>query len=235
MFDNLNLPQEQYSLAVRDVEIFNETLEPDMVPIKALRNLPTIEYAYAWQLAKKFGFELHCVTRENNGVGICNGKAGFLSEIPESCSDYRPIWVAGHEMWHLLQMTYPEYCDEAGRQIKQYLKSCAYESRRAIEDDDIGRKIEEIFGSTASLKKEPASPEVVWNEVFADASGNMWIDHDFWNSLAERGVGDSRLLFGEVGDYLEGKNLKPYRDWIDNYPCVKSIFIDLYLNFIRLS
>lgn len=226
----LKLSSDEFQTAVRDVERFNGTPEHKMKPFVALDSSPTFEYALTRLLGQAFGYQLHCVTRAENGVGVTDGCAGFLSELPEDDSNYRPLWVAGHEMCHMLQMNKPSQWNEALEKMKKFLVDDAYEWRRKIEDNDVGATFARITGRP--FTQEKALEETVWNEVLADVYGNMWIDVEFWQMLLERGGDGNGVLFNIVIDYLQKIKHKYFRNRMCNIPAARQLMLDMTLMFL---
>lgn len=169
---------------------------------------PDKTFSLAVQMCEVFEVPAHCCSKLRP-PGVTN--FGFVLIGHPGIETQHPIWVAGHETWHVLQRRFESRIMRFQASTLQKLKPEAIEARRDIENDVPGRRLRALLGKTYDAPL--ASHQTIVNEVFADVFANVWCDVEFWMAV-QSAVHHSDVGFIDLAiEQLRDLKIPPYRDW----------------------
>jgi len=192
---------------IDDLEKFRSGLDTKHQGFEAV-DPPNANYRIATELCSLFGFRLYCC-RHLPYIGVTDFQNIFI-RVPEHGTQH-PLWVAGHEIWHLLQRHFGEVVYPFQASAIASLTPDAIERRRFIEDDGARRALHALMGNP--VEEPESSEETVIDEVFADVYANMWCDRIFWIEIRDRARLHSSCAIEGVLEFLCSEKLTSYRQW----------------------
>ena len=169
---------------------------------------PNDSYDIAVELCRIFKVSMHCCTHLGD-VGVTDFNAVFVG-VPEDQSQH-PIWVAGHEVWHMLQRRHLILINEFESAEMENILPDAIDQRRFIQDDGAKNFFDQRRGIPTNLNPSPDSKII--KEIFSDVFGNMWGEKEFWHGIrgAHGGIFDDSIDRAIV--FLNNHAPILYRPW----------------------
>lgn len=165
---SLTLTESDLSMAKHAVATLNGALEKSGIPpVQALKTAPTAEHAFAKQIGKEFGIDVHFVTSNTTFEGVSYKGTAYISGNLRSPA----LAIAGHETLHAMEQSDPAMGERLRQQINQYLLKDTVANRSAWEQARSG-------GQAVSVRTAES-------EVLADINGAMWMDPQFWGAMAK--------------------------------------------------
>lgn len=156
-----------------------------------VREYPDIEYKIGRNIVSVFGQNCYCVEYKGTNPGFTNRRDVFVKNLPRGTSFFKPVWTAAHELCHLFENV-PALHRPALEELKLLVRPEALEKRRALEDDDVGYKLKNLFEIQEKIIDRSKERQLyIWKEVMADSYASMWAEPLFWSSV-------ERLLLTEA-------------------------------------
>jgi hypothetical protein len=209
-----------------------------------LIDAPNIQFAIARTIGLLFGFNLYFVSGFTDAQGETTncGTAAYLYETDDPSDMKRILWTAGHEMWHLLELSNTEFYKQFKSKLKNYLSREDIESKHKLLNPDIEqdsfellRKREDIPCIAPSLnERTDIQVEFELSECIADYNGQMWIEKEFWNLLIERDEDKvHKVVYKQYSEWLTQNNIAPKNRTIihTNYrDTIREIMVDAWIS-----
>lgn len=231
-----------FSVALRE---YNESCHGNgdvAIEMGIVRSYPDIEYKLARDVVAMFGHNLFCVNYSGTYPGFTDRRSIFLKNLERDAPDFRPFWSAAHELCHLFE-NIPQIYLPALESLKKLLFVDAVKMRRAIEDDDVGKKFRAFLKGTDLIEvdESPERMAYIWREVMADCYASMWSKMCFWDDVERLHVTENSMegFAGMIEIIRETNNVTaitsyPARTWYppENRYKVRNIMTELTVAFL---
>jgi hypothetical protein len=195
------------NVLIDDVEKFRASLDEKHQEFEVV-DPPNVSYQIARELCFLLGLRLYCCDRLVY-IGVTDFRCIFV-RVPEDDTQH-PLWVAGHETWHMLQHYFGEVVYPFQEGSIALLVPDAIRQRRFIQDDGALRAMRALTGQAV---EEPESPhKTVVDEVFADVYANAWCDRDFWVEVRDKAGLHSSYAIESMLAFLLDEKIASYRQW----------------------
>lgn len=189
---------------------------------------PNDSYRIAVDLCKIFNVSMHCCI-DLGDVGVTDFDAVFVG-TPENQSQH-PIWIAGHEVWHMLQRRHIILIGDFESVEMSNILPDAINNRRNIQDNVVGQYFHQLLGKKLTSKVTPEN-EII-KEIFSDVFGNVWCDKEFWHGIrgAHGGIFDDTIDGAIV--FLNNNSPLFYREWYKDRHTFTKKLIPLTIELIN--
>lgn len=190
---------------------------------------PSLPYHLAEQLCRIFDVRMYCCSNFCE-VGVTDFNCVFIA-VPEHSMQH-PLWVAGHEVWHMMQHRFPDVVQTFQSTAMSNILPEAIQRRKDIEDDKIGDFLREL-ATGVKFYSSPSSDEKIINEIFSDVFGNMWCDQRFWRGLSGYHGPAVEALLHQTISFLEAERPASYREWYIEKDAALATFVPITNNLLR--
>lgn len=231
---SFSLTDQEFEVAQADVDHLNKSqVENNPQLSSAIKTVYCKNTVIGRLFLNTFGFNLHFIEGSNDpGMVLSDREAAFITI--ERTGEYEPIITCGHEAGHLVQFHMGDIWIRARSKLLPLLKKGAYEWRKNIEEDHVGRQRRARLGQQLEpLQEKP--PEYINNELICDVNGDMWIDPIFWQQMAINVIcEEQKYIFEWMSLYCREGEMRPYRGQLKESKTSmgREVLIDMWLSVL---